>query len=147
MIVTAFGLRIAIYRVLKEMTDKLKTRKIIVSRIVNFSLLLITGLVLLGIWEVDSEDLVLFLASVFTVIGVAFFAQWSHLSNITAGIIIFFSNPVKIGDRIVIHDSSPVEGTITNIGLFFVSILTEENQQLMLTNTVFMQKMWSIGAK
>ena len=42
--------------------------------------------------------------------GVAMFAQWSILSNITSGIILFFSFPFKIGDLILIHDKDfPIE--------------------------------------
>ena len=41
---------------------------------------------------------------IFAVIGVALFAQWSILSNITAGVIIFFSYPFKIGNTIRIFD-------------------------------------------
>ncbi|WP_027075869.1 mechanosensitive ion channel domain-containing protein [Maribacter antarcticus] len=56
------------------------------------------------VWGVDYKDLGVLLSSVFAVIGVALFAQWSILSNITAGVIIFFSFPFKIGNTIRILD-------------------------------------------
>ena len=56
------------------------------------------------IWSVNFKDLGALLASIFAVIGVALFAQWSILSNITAGVIIFFSYPFKIGNTIRIFD-------------------------------------------
>ncbi|ANQ51462.1 mechanosensitive ion channel [Flammeovirga sp. MY04] len=84
------------------------------------------------------------MTSIFTIIGVAFFAQWSHQSNITAGVIIFLTSPLKIGDQIRIYEGEGIHGAITGIGLFFTTIITEENQRLMLTNTAFMQKLWSV---
>lgn len=75
--------------------------------IIKFSNITITfiGIVALTfVWGVDFQDLGLIFSSVFAVIGVALFAQWSILSNITSGIILFFSFPFKIGDRIKIMD-------------------------------------------
>lgn len=60
--------------------------------------------VLTLIWGVNFKELGILLSSVFAVIGVALFAQWSILSNITAGAIIFFSYPFKIGNTIRIFD-------------------------------------------
>src|SRR5690606_3937313 len=40
---------------------------------------------LFTIWGVKSEHAFIFVSSILTVIGVAFFAQWSLLSNVTAG--------------------------------------------------------------
>ncbi|MFD0797850.1 mechanosensitive ion channel domain-containing protein [Maribacter chungangensis] len=56
------------------------------------------------VWGVNYKDLGVLLSSIFAVIGVALFAQWSILSNITAGVIIFFSFPFKIGNTIRILD-------------------------------------------
>jgi len=42
------------------------------------------------IWDISFEGLSIYFASIFTIIGVAFFAQWSMLSNITASVILFF---------------------------------------------------------
>ena len=84
---------------------------VVMGVVITFGLFLLTGLILLGIWEVNPEDLAIYLASVFTIIGVAFFAQWSHLSNITAAIIIYFNHPVAIGDEITIQDEPPLQGS------------------------------------
>ena len=59
-----------------------------------------------GIWGIEKEKLVLFISSVLTILGIAFFAQWSILSNITAGLILFFSHPLKLGDYIKILENS-----------------------------------------
>ena len=46
---------------------------------------------------VKYSEISIFLSSIFAIIGVALFAQWSILSNITASFIIFFNFPYKIG--------------------------------------------------
>jgi small-conductance mechanosensitive channel len=74
-------------------------------------------------------------------VGVASFAQWSILSNITAGIILFFSYPFKIGDRIKIHDKDfPIEGEIDDIKAFYVILKSSEGEMVTYPNNLLMQK-------
>ncbi|MFT5821246.1 MAG: small-conductance mechanosensitive channel, partial [Crocinitomix sp.] len=74
-------------------------------------------------WSVAKEDILLLISSIVTVLGVAFFAQWSHLSNITSGVIIFLNTSSKIGDNIQIMDKDfDLEGEIFDIGLMFFKI-------------------------
>ena len=71
-------------------------------------------------WSVNYKDLGVLLSSVFAVIGVALFAQWSILSNITAGVIIFFSFPFKIGNTIRILDKELTDTNSTEIDSFVI---------------------------
>jgi len=100
------------------------------------------GLVsLLIIWGVKLEDLGLVLSSFFAILGVALFATWSILSNISAGIILFFSFPFKIGDRIKIQDDDfPLEAIITDVRAFYVELKTEEGTLVTYPNNLFLQK-------
>ena len=129
----------------KTMTDKVvqKSRGDIIKKLINFILLSICLTILLIIWGVNQSDLAVFVGSVLTVIGVAMFAQWSILSNITSSIIIFFNHPVKIGDEIIIMEGKEyeVEGRVKNIGIFFVTLETKEAQEISLPNNIFIQKM------
>jgi small-conductance mechanosensitive channel len=143
-------LKFVIKRVLNRKEEQhgfQSSRKAMISKVITFGLFLLTGLILLGIWEVNPEDLAIYLASVFTIIGVAFFAQWSHLSNITAAIIIYFNHPVAIGDEITIQDEPPLHGTISDIGLFVMTLITKDKRKLMFTNTLFLQKVLSTTIK
>jgi small-conductance mechanosensitive channel len=74
---------------------------------------------------------------------VAFFAQWSILSNITSSIIIFFNHPVKLEDVICIMEAKEyeIEGRVSNIGLFFVTLKTQEGEEITLPNNIFVQKL------
>jgi small-conductance mechanosensitive channel len=93
------------------------------------------------IWGVKLEDLGIVLSSFFAILGVALFATWSILSNISAGIILFFSFPFKIGDRIKIQDDDfPLEAVITDIRAFYVELKTEESTLVTYPNNLFLQK-------
>lgn len=120
-----------------------KSRGQIIKKAINLIALIVGVLTISTIWGVNQADLVVFLGSVLTVIGVALFAQWSLLSNITSGIIIFFNHAVKIGDTIQIMEAKDyeVEGKVIDIGLFFVELKTKEGKEISLPNNIFIQKM------
>ncbi len=105
-------------------------------------LLTILTVFLMIIWGVDQSELLLFLSTVLTILGVAFFAQWSIISNITSTLIIFFNHPIKIGDYLTIMDKDyQIEGKLSDIGIFFIIIKTKENKKITIPSNVFMQKM------
>ena len=140
-----FVLRIiAIKAIDKTVKNKLlqKTRGKIVKKFIVLILVLIVLIFCLTLWGVDRSELFMFMASVLTVIGIALFAQWSLLSNITSGIIIFFNHSVKLDDSISILDKEyEVEGRVSDIGLFFIKLKNAEGEEISLPNNVFLQKM------
>lgn len=87
-----------------KISDLNRARTLLIIKYVSISITIIGLVALTLIWGVNIKDLGLIFSSVFAVIGVALFAQWSIISNITAGVILFFSFPYKIGDRIKIMD-------------------------------------------
>jgi small-conductance mechanosensitive channel len=93
------------------------------------------------IWGVKKDQILLITSSVLAVVGVAAFAQWSILSNISAGIIIFFSYPFKIGDKIKIHDKDfPVEGEIMDVKAFYIILKSSDGELITYPNNLLMQK-------
>jgi small-conductance mechanosensitive channel len=118
-----------------------KGRRKFVVKLINLisgiSLLIIVG----AIWGLNQNKIALFLGSILAVLGVAFFAQWSLLSNITAGLILFFHHPAKIGDRIKILDKDfPFDGEIMDMSYFFVKIKTVDNEIVLIPNSLLLQK-------
>lgn len=101
------------------------------------ALVLVICLVLgLGYGEVS-----VFLSSVFAVIGVALFAQWSILSNITASLVIFFGFPYRVGDLIKVTDSDfDLSGEVEEISLFHVLIRTGDGNLITYPNSLILQK-------
>ena len=107
------------------------------------NILLIVALII--IWGVDTKDIILAISSIATVVGVAMVAQWSILSNITSGIILFFSFPFKIGDTIHIHDKDfPVIAEIEDISAFYISMVNKEGERIIYPNNLLLQKGVSI---
>jgi small-conductance mechanosensitive channel len=107
------------------------------------NILLIVALII--IWGVDAKDIIIAVSSIATVVGVAMVAQWSILSNITSGIILFFSYPFKIGDTIHIHDKDfPVIAEIEDISVFYISMINKEGELVIYPNNLLLQKGVSI---
>jgi small-conductance mechanosensitive channel len=107
------------------------------------NILLIIALII--IWGVNAKDIIIAVSSLATIVGVAMVAQWSILSNITSGIILFFSYPFKIGDTIHIHDKDfPVIAEIEDIGAFYISMINKEGELVIYPNNLLLQKGISI---
>ena len=116
-------------------------RKRIVHRIINLFLFIFVTVSLISIWNIDKKDLIVFLTSVVTVLGIAFFAQWSILSNITSSLILFFNHPLKIGQSIRVLDKEyDVEGKLIDISFFFMYIRNEEGYLITIPTSVALQK-------
>ena len=110
-----------------------KTASISMFAVFVFVVCLVLGL---GYGEVS-----LFLSSAFAVIGVALFAQWSILSNITASMVIFFAFPYRVGDRIKVTDSDfDISGEVEEISLFHVLIRTDTGNVITYPNNLILQK-------
>ena len=74
-------------------------------------------------------------------IGIGLFAIWSILSNVTSGIIMFFSFPYKVGDKIKIHDKDyPVEAIIEDIRAFQLHLRVENGDLVTYPNNLILQK-------
>lgn len=139
-----FLLRFMLVKTIKKvgrLGDINQVRTVLVGRYFTFALALILGIAFIVIWGVDFKELGLLLSSVFAVIGVALFATWSILSNITAGIVLFFYFPFKIGDRIRILDKDfPDEALIIDIQAFNINLKKDNGELLTYPNNLLLQK-------
>lgn len=124
-------------------SDLNEVRTRLIFKYISFGLLTITVVILILIWGVNIKELGLILSSVFAVIGVALFAQWSILSNVTSGIILFFSFPYKIGDRIKIMDKETEyrgEFLIEDIKAYHLHLRNELGELVTYPNNLMLQK-------
>jgi small-conductance mechanosensitive channel len=71
------------------------------------------------------------LASSAVVALVIGFAARSTLGNFVAGLLIAFTQPVRLGDRVVFGD---VEGTVEEIGLTYTFVRANDNTRLVIPN-------------
>lgn len=142
--VLAVFIRLLITRSLKEIQLKFgfqKARILVTNKVISI-LIYITVIVFISfIWGVDEKQLLVYVSSFLTILGIAFFAQWSLLSNITAGIILFVNYPVKIGDTItILEKDNNTTGEIRDIGAFFITLKTPDNEYITMPNAIILQK-------
>ncbi|MEM8715066.1 MAG: mechanosensitive ion channel family protein [Cyanobacteria bacterium P01_G01_bin.4] len=117
------------------------TRTANIKKIVSGLWLGVSLLSLGTIWNITIQGLAVYFASFFAVVGVAFFASWSVLSNVSAAIILFFSFPIRIGYRIRVQDGdNSIEGEIINISLFNIQIQKGRGETVFYPNNLAMQK-------
>lgn len=121
-------------------SEVLEYRKNLVLKYISVFYTTLFFVSLIIIWGVQKSDILITISSVLTVVGVALFAQWSILSNITSGFIVLFSFPFKIGDTIKIHNKEfPIEGEIISIHTFYTSLKTTDGELVTYPNSLFLQ--------
>ena len=140
--------RISLVRIIKNFTKKFhrfETRTSQIIKYVNYLSYFLFIVCLFFIWGINIKDLGIFMSSIFAVIGIALFAQWSILSNVTSGVIMFSTFPYKIGDFIKIHDGDhSLYGYIEEIRSFHVVLKTTDQEIITFPNSLLLQKGVSI---
>ena len=141
----AFFIRLIITKSLRKIQTKFgfqNSRILVTNKIITILIYITVIVVVAFIWGVDEKQLLIYTSSFLTVLGIAFFAQWSILSNITAGVILFINYPVKIGDSTTILEkdsTNNVTGEIKDIGAFFVTLRTSQKELVTLPNSIILQ--------
>jgi len=117
-------------------------RTILMVRYINTLATFLVLFAVLLIWGVEPSQVGVLFSSVFAVIGVGLFAIWSILSNVTAGVILYFYYPFKIGDRIKILDKDyPIESAIIeDIQAFQIHLRADNGELVTYPNNLFLQK-------
>ncbi|WP_092852436.1 mechanosensitive ion channel domain-containing protein [Algibacter pectinivorans] len=113
----------------------------LMRRYITVTLLVVVLLIEAFVFGAKFEDLAVVFSSVFAIIGIALFAIWSILSNITSGIIMFFNFPYKVGDKIEIHDKDfPIRAIIEDIRAFQLHLRLENGDLVTYPNNLMLQK-------
>ena len=101
---------------------------------VSLSLLLLA-------WGIDFSGLLVLSTSIITVTGVALFASWSLISNITAYFILLTNVAYRRGNYVRILDGDNyIEGVIADVGPFSTRLLTAERETLMYPNNLILTR-------
>ena len=118
-----------------------KSRMLYIKKVTGLASFIVFGTLLGFTWEISLSGLSLYFASIFTVVGVALFAHWSILSNLTASVILFFFFPYRVGTNIRIQDGdNSVEGLIIDITMFYIEIELEDGRIASYPNNLAIQK-------
>lgn len=133
-----WGLRRAIRsfsdrRHLAETDPGAETRFRMISRLSGVAILFIAlGMVF---WVIDIPALNNLAKGMFTsagIVGIALgFAAQTTIANLFSGIVIAFTQPIRLGDNVNIDDEY---GSVETIGLFYTSIRLWDNRRLLIPN-------------
>ncbi len=146
-LISIYAIKTIINKSLKNTPLERARRKIIIKGLQLFTTIIALTF-LAGIWGFKQNEIATFASTILTALGIAFFAQWSLLSNITSGVILFFNHPLKSGDTIKVLDKDcPFEGEITNLTFFFVHLKTVNGEIITIPNSLILQKTISISDK
>lgn len=133
------AIRIFVRRVV-ESKDAPPKRKALIKKVLGIGHIVIFVFAALMVMGIDYANLVVFLSSTFAILGVALVAQWSILSNITSGILIFFNFPYRVGDRIqVANKDFEMVGVIEEISTFHVMIRKDQGELITYPNSLILQ--------
>jgi small-conductance mechanosensitive channel len=120
-------------------------RRKMIIKVLNLLSFITSTIVLSAIWGLNQSEIAVFVGTVITALGIAFFAQWSLLSNITSSLLLFFNHPLKIGDTLKVLDKDyPFEGEVTDLTYFFIHLKTKEGEIITVPNSLVLQKSISI---
>ncbi len=134
----------AINNALKN-TQLQRTRRKIIIKAVHLFTSIAAVIFIAAIWGLRQSEIAVFASTILTALGIAFFAQWSLLSNITSSILLFFNHPIKLGDTIKVIDKDfPVEGEVIELTYFFVHLKSTNGETITIPNSILLAKPISI---
>ncbi|MFH1008491.1 MAG: mechanosensitive ion channel family protein [Candidatus Latescibacterota bacterium] len=116
-----------------------KSRYFAMRRLLTAMAVLLSLLVLILIWNVNVKDVWISLTGILALVAIAFFAVWSLVGNILAGIIIYFTTPFKMEDQIEVMPDG-VRGTVLAINTFYTVLQDENMNYINVPNSLFFQK-------
>jgi small-conductance mechanosensitive channel len=146
-ILTHYITKVFVNNSLKKTHLQRGRRKMIIKAAHLLSFL--AALILLSaVWGLQQDEIAVFVGTILTALGIAFFAQWSLLSNITSSLLLFFNHPAKIGDTIRILDKDfPFEGEVSDLTFFFVHLKTAQGEIITIPNSLLFQKSVAVVEK
>lgn len=116
-------------------------RTIYLFRLFNSINLVIVTIIIIITWDIDFDIIGDFFLGFLTIVGVAVFASWSILSNLTASVILFFYYTYKVGHIIrIIDGANSVTGRVMEINLFYIQLQTKNGSIVSYPNNLAIQK-------
>lgn len=102
---------------------------------------IITLAALMIIWGFDFSGLLLITTSIITLTGIALFASWSILSNITAYVVLLLHDSYRRGNFVRIIDfDNYIEGYIAEVNVFNTRLITEAREVVIYPNNLLISR-------
>lgn len=96
-------------------------------------------LVLAFVWGIEIAPMMVFAGTTLTLLGVALFAQWSILSNVTAYFILLLHPSFRRGTFVrVIDVDNYAEGYISDLTFFNTKLITENRETIVYPNNLIL---------
>lgn len=101
-----------------------------VTPLIKYSLYVILIFMIMGLFGIATTSAVAVLGSAGVAIGLAL---QGSLSNLAGGVLILLLKPFRVGDYII-EDSNKNEGTVTEISIFYTTLVTVDNKVIVIPN-------------
>lgn len=96
-------------------------------------------LTLVLVWGIDFGSLIIFAGSTITLLGVALFASWSFLSNVTAYFVLLVHPSIRRGEFIrIIEADNFSEGYISELTPLSVKLRTVDDELMIYPNNLLL---------
>ena len=144
LIVLGYLLRIVNRKIIESVSRKNAIRierRLLLEKFSSFSITAFAVICLILVWGVNVTSIFVLVTSILGVIGIAFFAGWSLLSNIFAAFLLFYASPFKMEDEVTVMDGpNTVTGRVVNMTLFFVFVEDAEGNRVTVPNNLVLQR-------
>lgn len=110
-----------------------------IFKIIRYGLIMIGMASLVFIWGVNIHNVWVFITGTVGMVAIGFFAVWSILSNILAGVLLFISDPFRLNDHIAVLPED-IRGKVVDMKLLFVVLKDDEGNVIHIPNNIMFQK-------
>lgn len=116
-------------------------RKYRAELLLKIILAIVMVCLVLVFWGIELRGLLVLGSSLFAMLGVALFAAWSLLSNLTSFLLMFIQNDCRVGYWVrVIDGANFVEGRIVEMGLMNVVLEHIDGHRVIYPNNLFVTR-------
>lgn len=117
-----------------------KDRVDTLNKLANTSILILWAIAISNVLGFGIQGIFIATSSFFAIAGIALFATWSILSNLTSSLILYFAFPFRVGDTIEFSDEDAPRGELLEMTLFYLKIRTDEDHIVSVPSNVAIQK-------
>lgn len=139
-----------IVRLVKR-ADKRESRQDAALKVIKTARLITAFFGILAItvaWGVEIRSVTIFATTTITLLGVALFASWSLLSNITAYFVLLFHPSFSRGTYVrILEADNYVEGYVSDLSLFSIELITEDQVRILYPNNLLLGRVTVVNPK
>ena len=107
----------------------------------RYSVLLIAGLLILGLWGFELGTLLAVLGTVLGLVAIGFVAVWSVLSNFLCTFVLILFKPFAVGDELELPADN-VKGRVVDLTLIFTTLEVAPGETVLVPNNIYFQRVF-----